>query len=62
MFFAIPPHPFIKAQQLFCFDYFSFMIVIQRVLYNLAKCQPFLKNNAYYVADLIPLIADSLFF
>ena len=28
---------------------------------NLAKCQPFLKNNAYSVADLIPLLADSLF-
>ena len=34
------------------------------VLHNLGgvKCQPFLKNSAYYVADLIPLIADSLFF
>ena len=31
------------------------------VLHNLAKCEPFLKNNAYPVADLILLIADSLF-
>ena len=34
---------------------------MHRVLHNLGgvKCQPFLKCSAYYVADLIPLTADS---
>ena len=43
MFFTFPPQPFIKAQPLLFSTIFD-SLVTQRVLHNLAKCQPFLKK------------------